>query len=105
MLLVIPAPPLCTLFAYTTLFRSIEIDHHKPSLDDRLLELITPALDADQSVVTEATIATPDRTIGAKVANAIAVRRAAGQDRKSTRLNSSHLVISYAVVCMTKNMC
>ncbi|MFP5326263.1 MAG: glutamate synthase-related protein, partial [Acidimicrobiia bacterium] len=57
--------------------KSIEIDHSKPTLDDRLLELISPALDAGQSVETEATIATPDRTVGAKVANAIAVRRAA----------------------------
>jgi glutamate synthase domain-containing protein 3 len=59
--------------------KSINIDHNKPTLDDRLLELISPALDAGQSVETEATIATPDRTIGAKVANAIAVRRAAGK--------------------------
>src|SRR2546426_6910877 len=29
-------------------------------------------------------------------------RRPAGQDRKSTRLNSSHLVISYAVFCLKK---
>src|SRR2546426_12843536 len=29
-------------------------------------------------------------------------RRLAGQDRKSTRLNSSHLVISYAVFCLKK---
>src|SRR5688500_13947644 len=30
------------------------------------------------------------------------VRTASGLDRKSTRLNSSHLVISYAVFCLTK---
>src|SRR5256885_6850797 len=30
--------------------------------------------------------------------------RATGRDRKSTRLNSSHLVISYAVFCLKKNM-
>ena len=33
---------------------------------------------------------------------ALNVRQAAGQDRKSTRLNSSHVKISYAVFCLKK---
>src|SRR5256885_6044772 len=37
-----------------------------------------------------------------KKARKVQSRRAHGQDRKSTRLNSSHLVISYAVFCLKK---
>src|SRR5690625_7100255 len=33
-----------------------------------------------------------------------ATRRTGGQDRKSTRLNSSHVAISYAVFCFTKKI-
>src|SRR5256885_12449393 len=42
------------------------------------------------------------RRIGTAVLCALAL--AASLDRKSTRLNSSHLVISYAVFCLTKKM-
>src|SRR5947208_8202572 len=44
--------------------------------------------------------------IGEIHGNAVIVRRIAPadvEDRKSTRLNSSHQIISYAVVCLTKN--
>src|SRR5688500_19840387 len=52
----------------------------------------------------------PSRTCGAAMAQACACRCALGApqvlegpgDRKSTRLNSSHLVISYAVFCLKK---
>lgn len=59
--------------------KTVDIDHSRPTLDDRLLEEIAPTLDAGQAVTVEATIATPNRTTGAKIANAIAVRRARGQ--------------------------
>src|SRR5256885_13157680 len=66
-------PPRSTLFPYTTLFRS------------------DPVLVAA-------------RAGGDGAAGRLPVRPHAGrqQDRKSTRLNSSHLVISYAVFCLKK---
>src|SRR5476649_38498 len=44
----------------------------------------------------------PRRCCRCKTGRAPAARRAAGRDRKSTRLNSSHTVISYAVFCLKK---
>src|SRR5256885_17138393 len=70
--LMIRRPPRSTLFPYTTLFRSIAV----------------PAERAPQ--------ARPRR------ADAGPGPRRVGRDRKSTRLNSSHLVISYAVFCLKK---
>src|SRR5256885_11116626 len=69
-------PPRSTLFPYTTLFRSQE----------GTLERLGEA------------------TVGRLHGQAIADQAAAGEhrDRKSTRLNSSHLVISYAVFCLKK---
>src|SRR5256885_7677660 len=77
-------PPRSTLFPYTTLFRSPNVaDHIKQG--EIALVINTPlgrATHYDEQ----------------------AIRRAALQykDRKSTRLNSSHLVISYAVFCLKK---
>src|SRR5437764_10774197 len=71
-------PPRSTLFPYTTLFRSVVriVEHHDP--------------EAHAGVVVRA----PGR-----VAH---VRVAVVTDRKSTRLNSSHRCISYAVFCLKK---
>src|SRR2546426_6739512 len=74
-------PPRSTLFPYTTLFRS-RADHHR----DELPRLSRARLDA------------PDRVAAELGGPAAPLRR----DRKSTRLNSSHLVISYAVFCLKK---
>src|SRR2546430_11025202 len=81
-------PPRSTLFPYTTLFRSLHSgdeqgdqhrhdgDHHQQfNQRERLAELLW--------------------------ASAIATVR----DRKSTRLNSSHSQISYAVFCLKKKTC
>src|SRR5256885_12108259 len=72
-------PPRSTLFPYTTLFRSIE----------GLIGERHEAVGAVHAIVKERR--EPD-----------ADRHAHGIDRKSTRLNSSHLVISYAVFCLKK---
>src|SRR2546426_8385004 len=82
-------PPRSTLFPYTTLFRSpiqfphrgrdvhlegeVQVGRHAPH-QHRLLEVLAPE----------------HRDVGLD------------EDRKSTRLNSSHLVISYAVFCLKK---
>src|SRR2546426_8282495 len=68
-------PPRSTLFPYTTLFRSL-VGEHDPHVGGG--EITT-------------------------VEDSKALRLASrGKDRKSTRLNSSHLVISYAVFCLKK---
>src|SRR5256885_12526749 len=71
--LMIRRPPRSTLFPYTTLFRSRVILHH---LRDGLLQVLQVLL--------------------------LILAGIYGLDRKSTRLNSSHLVISYAVFCLKK---
>src|SRR5688572_31223733 len=73
-------PPRSTLFPYTTLFRS----RRQPMLEIALLDAIEPAHDDGP------------RRDGAT--NQPEHRR----DRKSTRLNSSHSQISYAVFCLKK---
>src|SRR3712207_7863685 len=88
-------PPRSTLFPYTTLFRSevavhARVDHrhlllHLQRRELRLLEELGEA----RAAVEEALRG------GVEV-------RAELQDRKSTRLNSSHANISYAVFCLKK---
>src|SRR5438094_5108551 len=79
-------PPRSTLFPYTTLFRSLEqrMAHGAVGVDDEVsAELrLTPHCDAQRV--------------------ARAQQRIALEDRKSTRLNSSHRTISYAVFCLKK---
>src|SRR5438876_3380488 len=74
-------PPRSTLFPYTTLFRSFKDLFAQPILADQA-ELI-------------------DRRLGRGVP-AVPVPVGSGRDRKSTRLNSSHPSISYAVFCLKK---
>src|SRR5256885_11824196 len=75
-------PPRSTLFPYTTLFRSLD---RCLGIHDR--ELVAVRLDAQ---------------VGAPYDCDLREQRQLERqgDRKSTRLNSSHLVISYAVFCL-----
>src|SRR5206468_12961639 len=73
--LLTPPPPTSTLFPYTTLFRSVFRSQSARRSGERSNPPVTSA----------------ER-----------MRRSAGRDRKSTRLNSSHDQISYAVFCMKK---
>src|SRR5437763_13916100 len=82
-LLMIPRPPRSTLFPYTTLFRSHR--HHGPGRA------------TGRHRVSER-LRGPDATHRAPVLAHGAWHR----DRKSTRLNSSHRCISYAVFCLKK---
>src|SRR2546426_5770564 len=79
-------PPRSTLFPYTTLFRSPKLSPTLPPQGDyaAVKEIARMLVNAEFPV--------------------LAVERAARTpaDRKSTRLNSSHLVISYAVFCLKK---
>src|SRR5436190_15267667 len=71
-------PPRSTLFPYTTLFRSPPRLHGVPRLEAAPLVLAR---------IPELPVRCDDD---------------AAKDRKSTRLNSSHTVISYAVFCLKK---
>src|SRR5256885_11863763 len=85
--LMIRRPPRSTLFPYTTLFRS--------GASRTIGITFTPGAPRPFTVTLE--IHHNDRRFGAVHALDVS-----GRDRKSTRLNSSHLVISYAVFCLKK---
>src|SRR5690242_21116692 len=80
-------PPRSTLFPYTTLFRSLVL--HRLDNEDKH-ELVRPAF-----------VYTPEMT-GLDLIHIKDRRRVKRSDRKSTRLNSSHMSISYAVFCLKK---
>src|SRR5688500_19229031 len=77
-------PPRPTLFPYTTLFRSVRIINEESR---RLTYLVENILHFSR---------------GQRDASRLSPAPADMGDRKSTRLNSSHLVISYAVFCLKK---
>src|SRR2546428_4391163 len=77
-------PPRSTLFPYTTLFRSLEIAAPRGDV----------VLPFGQS--TEGLRLAPRAALGGEASEQLAA------DRKSTRLNSSHDQISYAVFCLKK---
>src|SRR5258707_9497511 len=84
--LMIRRPPRSTLFPYTTLFRSVE--PALPVAAQRLVEIVAqPGRQRDVPALPE--FAQPLGPVGLV-------------DRKSTRLNSSHANISYAVFCLKK---
>src|SRR5437667_1134761 len=90
-------PPRSTLFPYTTLFRSVGHATLREAVDhpgDRLRR---------QSA---AVALLPDDVVGAHRGARDSITDGGGQrgrqDRKSTRLNSSHITISYAVFCLKK---
>src|SRR2546429_4181959 len=87
--LMIRRPPRSTLFPYTTLFRS----RHPPTLAGRAAR---PARGREAGDDRQP----GDRTLSR--AQAVRARPGALRDRKSTRLNSSHGYISYAVFCLKK---
>src|SRR5438067_9012475 len=92
-----PPPPLSTLFPYTTLFRSASSNADFPHLSP----CTPPDAQEPRYLVRYARIMS---SLGPRFA-AEALRRAARnerEDRKSTRLNSSHVSISYAVFCLKK---
>src|SRR5256885_12544123 len=84
-------PPRSTLFPYTTLFRSPPLSSTAPAT---IVAPGTQGVDWASCTVPPTPLQSP-ATSGADPG-------AADSDRKSTRLNSSHLVISYAVFCLKK---
>src|SRR5256885_12889688 len=86
-------PPRSTLFPYTTLFRS-EAPH--PLARDGRIARCGSEMERRRSVREQ------PLQLGATLAEGPIAQIAIVEDRKSTRLNSSHLVISYAVFCLKK---
>src|SRR2546426_7030068 len=80
-------PPRSTLFPYTTLFRSLAAAEEAAGLRR-----------PDYYAAFEERVKDTKR----RLLEFLIQARRQGRDRKSTRLNSSHLVISYAVFCLKK---
>src|SRR3712207_8981740 len=83
-------PPRSTLFPYTTLFRSGvgDLDAHAPAVERQV--------EADPAVLVHLAV---DHAVVHDLADE---QQDVAADRKSTRLNSSHANISYAVFCLKK---
>src|SRR5256885_8823343 len=89
-------PPRSTLFPYTTLFRPIR-SHDQ----NCILEINRPTFRVRQTSVIE-NLQQHIEDIRMSFLDFVKQDDAVRPDRKSTRLNSSHLVISYAVFCLKK---
>src|SRR5437899_3710073 len=85
----IPPPPTSTLFPYTTLFRSLPQSREA-------ISTVRASWNGYRGYPSDV------RALQKLAARAEKERDANTLDRKSTRLNSSHLGISYAVFCLKK---
>src|SRR5688572_3167635 len=90
----LPRPPRSTLFPYTTLFRSYVGQENTARMNYR-------------NKVNRRLVVVPAEAPGPRTrihypALGLAVEHRRTEDRKSTRLNSSHSQISYAVFCLKK---
>src|SRR5438445_3311868 len=90
-------PPISTLFPYTTLFRSIYDLEEAEGSRFLVLEFVEGETLAER--IGRGPIPVEDAL---NIARCICEALEAAQDRKSTRLNSSHANISYAVFCLKK---
>src|SRR3712207_6961265 len=95
-------PPRSTLFPYTTLFRSAERDGQVLPVQEvaaygvapaHVAPFVTERVELVEQVVLPVVVNHPVRVVHPVLR---------GRDRKSTRLNSSHANISYAVFCLKK---
>src|SRR5207248_9175338 len=102
--LLLRRPPTPTLFPYTTLFRSVSYAQASQDLSvhqSQLRSWVT-ALAADpQHAFPGQGQMKPEQLEIAQLKREV-IRLKAERDRKSTRLNSSHRTISYAVFCLKK---
>src|SRR3712207_8827641 len=97
-------PPRSTLFPYTTLFRSTFGQSCLPTGLKSLLGIPSPLLYLDGSLGLELY---PQGSLSSQSCSLLLSRchqsaSPKSEDRKSTRLNSSHVNISYAVFCLKK---
>src|SRR5438034_8787265 len=88
--LLIRRPPRPPLFPYTTLFRSVTVNNYLARRDSQWMGHVFGYLGLTVGCIDDTEPSSPER------------KAAYMADRKSTRLNSSHTVISYAVFCLKK---
>src|SRR5689334_23490109 len=92
--------PSSTLFPYTTLFRS-RVGRPREALDDEPVRRLGQQYVAHRSLVEERADG-PQNLLIVLPRRPLIHPQGRGTDRKSTRLNSSHSSISYAVFCLKK---
>src|SRR3712207_8745441 len=90
-------PPRSTLFPYTTLFRSPLF--LPEAVRQTAMEKTLPSVEAEAENRAKRTPVKKLEVTSSRISEG----RVRGPDRKSTRLNSSHANISYAVFCLKKN--
>src|SRR5437660_8624942 len=90
----IPRPPRSTLFPYTTLFRSLVVVAG--------VDVETFRTEGDARDVAQPHLFAVGHYFHQDVAELFRRAQQGRLDRKSTRLNSSHVAISYAVFCLKK---
>src|SRR3712207_7503506 len=90
-------PPRSTLFPYTTLFRSVAVRGDPDRLRRAVQGVVLGAEEAVRAATSDHVVAHRDRT-------QTPGHGRVGQDRKSTRLNSSHANISDADFFLKKNL-
>src|SRR5256885_11935795 len=95
-------PPRSTLFPYTTLFRSLQ--YFQRARTGEIMSRATNDLSAVRMMLGPGIMYLVNTVTVAVISLGfmIAISPRLTLDRKSTRLNSSHLVISYAVFCLKK---
>src|SRR4051812_49818268 len=93
-------PPRSTLFPYTTLFRSLLVMTGHPTSSTAQVKLLVgnPYFSLPDAMIANARLLVGTILDGEVWSAEFLPRR----DRKSTRLNSSHMSISYAVFCLKK---
>src|SRR3712207_8629441 len=95
----IPHPPRSTLLPYTTLFRSrLAAERERDAgADVRVVREVAPRIEPLRSGLDALQVLAQRLDLARR-----RLRELARLDRKSTRLNSSHANISYAVFCLKK---
>src|SRR5207244_6136204 len=98
----IPLPPSSTLFPYTTLFRSGPVGGrlHHPVL--QVVDVVADPVENREVVVDDRVRQGVEEVVGSLLEGVLYAEPERCRDRKSTRLNSSHQIISYAVFCLKK---
>src|SRR5437870_6719718 len=98
-----PSPPVPTLFPYTTLFRSRDLPARVWD-EVAQADVVLHAGDWVEPELLDELTARSKRLVACWGNNdgAVLRERLPERDRKSTRLNSSHVAISYAVFCLKK---
>src|SRR5438445_8749064 len=97
-------PPQPTLFPYTTLFRSqvgaVWWPQHKDKLDSTANIIEAAAVAYGLLAAGDSSTSSKDHAASTAAITTLQDAVRTGEDRKSTRLNSSHANISYAVFCL-----